>query len=408
MARSDNGTPTVETIRAMIRAELPVLPRFRQRPMARSRWHRWRWVDVDPDAMDWDWHVCERVAPTPGVGDDIDTAAAVLSRAVAEIAVEPMPRDRPMWRSVLIREITPGRSGLLFLVHHCVADGVGTVIHALNLLSPRIELPAGDAAAIGRMRRLAAVGVGLARLATDGTPAARLGSGSAERQFAAAAFDLAELRSLARRHGARVIDVVLCLLAIALVRTHHEFCAAVDHQLRISVPMVVRDPGSGDDGNVTAAAMIDVPLHEMDAATRLAQINASSARMLTAERALASRFVMTSALGALPAPVQRMFARAVYGPAFLQAVVTNMPGPAPAMSIAGVPVERVVPILPLAPDTTFALGALSWTGVLGLGLAADPAFVDADALASAMRDAMRELAGAHAHDGDLGPAGTAA
>jgi hypothetical protein len=65
-------------------------------------------------------------------------------------------------------------------------------------------------------------------------------------------------------------------------------------------------------------------------------------------------------------------------------------------------------ILPLAPGTPIALGALNWTGVLGLGLAVDPAFVNAHALTAAIVDAKRELAGARAHDGLVGPAGTAA
>ncbi|MGV0800032.1 WS/DGAT domain-containing protein, partial [Mycolicibacterium elephantis] len=79
------------------------------------------------------------------------------------------------------------------------------------------------------------------------------------------------------------------------------------------------------------------------------------------------------------------------GPAFLQAIVSNMPGPEPAMSIAGIPLDRVVPILPLAPGAPIALGALSWTGTLGVGLAVDAELVDGGRVVLAMAQAFTEL-----------------
>src|SRR6185312_10560183 len=98
LGASGSGTPTLADVRALVREELVTMPRFRQRLSPPSRWRRPRWVDVDPDEMDWEWHVSERPA-LGGVGvDDLGAAAAVLSRTVAEIATECMPRDRPMWR----------------------------------------------------------------------------------------------------------------------------------------------------------------------------------------------------------------------------------------------------------------------------------------------------------------------
>ena len=58
-----------------------------------------------------------------------------------------------------------------------------------------------------------------------------------------------------------------------------------------------------------------------------------------------------------------------------------MPGPDVQLSFAGVAMEQVYPILPLAPDAPLVVGALSWNGALGLGLATDPTVIDADALA---------------------------
>jgi hypothetical protein len=52
----------------------------------------------------------------------------------------------------------------------------------------------------------------------------------------------------------------------------------------------------------------------------------------------------------------------------------------------------VYPILPLAPGTPVALGALSWGGQLGVGLATDPVMLDAQAVADVMGDRLRGLA----------------
>lgn len=386
-----DGDLSLEQIRSLVRSELSDKPRFRQRPARSGRWGRWRWVDVAPSAMDWDWHISERVASPPGTVDDLEAATTALSRCVADLATQRMPRDRPMWRIVVVRGIAPSRAGLLFLVHHCVADGIGTVLHAMSVLRPRIELPMSDRRAPGPIRTAAAIAVGLAQLATDGRPAVRLSPGSAARQFAVTALDLETLRQLARRHDVRVTELLLALVGTALARTHPAFAAAVDHRLRVSVPVMLREPGPTAEGNLTAAALTDLPLHDATIDSRWADFRECGAVLTTPTRALASRFVMANVLGALPRPAQRWFARAVYGPAFLQAVVSNMPGSQMPMTIADAPLERIVPILPLPPDVPLAVGGLSWNGVLGLGLAADPEFLDANRLAAAIPRVLEEV-----------------
>jgi hypothetical protein len=52
----------------------------------------------------------------------------------------------------------------------------------------------------------------------------------------------------------------------------------------------------------------------------------------------------------------------------------------------------VYPILPLAPDTPLAIGALNWSGELGIGLATDPGMLDAQAVADVLRKRFADLA----------------
>jgi hypothetical protein len=100
---------------------------------------------------------------------------------------------------------------------------------------------------------------------------------------------------------------------------------------------------------------------------------------------------MATGLRMVPEPFAQWFARAVYGPRFLHAVVSNMPGPTVPMTFAGVPHHSTYPILPLVPGTPLAVGALSWSGVLGIGLATDPELIDGAALAAHLDRAFRNL-----------------
>jgi hypothetical protein len=370
---SDVEALSLQRVREVVRDELEGLPRFRQRLAPPSRWRRPRWVDV-PD-IDWPLHISERRAADGLVG---------LRQIVAELAETPMSRDRPLWRLVMVRDVGPGQSAMILLMHHAVADGIGTVIQALNLLRPRIELPSARGAAPGRAQLAGATIAGLARLATDGGAGGRLAAGSSRREFATADLDLAAVRRVASARGVRVTDLLVALTADALAITHHEVATRLRGRLRVAVPLMVREPGVAAESNATAAVMVEVPVDGRPFEELLAVVGRRTARLRTPSRAVASRFVMTTGLRALPEPCAAWFARTVYGRRFFHAIVSNMPGSTLPLSMATVSIARVYPILPLAPGAPMALGALSWAGSLGIGLATDPASFDAEVLAARM------------------------
>ncbi|MGH3411780.1 MAG: phosphatase PAP2 family protein [Marmoricola sp.] len=370
--------PTLEELRELVRGELAGLPRFRQRLAPGSRWRRPRWVE-DPD-LDLDWHVTERRSHDGMRG---------LHRIVADLAEEPMPRDRPLWRVLHVRDVAPDTSAMLFLAHHSISDGIGTILQSLHLFRPRVSLPAPDGTGPGPLQRAAAVGLGLAQLAMDGG-AGRLPTGSLRRQFGVVEVDLDAVRRAASERGARVTDLVLALTADAVHATAPEAVAHLGGRLRCSVPLMVRTPDSSVEGNATAAVMVDVPVDGRPLDDLLADIGR---RLRRPTRALASRFVMATGLRLLPEPLVGWFARTVYGPRFLHAVVSNMPGPTPQLTHLGVPLHRVYPILPVAPGAMLSLGAISWTGVLGIGLATDPVLLDVDRLARYLDASLASLTG---------------
>ncbi|MDX3006198.1 wax ester/triacylglycerol synthase family O-acyltransferase [Kribbella solani] len=398
MLEPTDRRPTIEEVRALVGAGFARLPRMRQRLGPPSRWRRPRWVEADQ--VDLDWHVIEHRSTDGEAG---------LLRFVGELAEQPMPRDRPLWRIALVRDVAAGvaaagvdgagaaaRSGgaggaggggfgggaggcdaLVVLVHHAIADGIGTVLQTFSLFEPRVGLDFPAGGGVGRIGRAAAVAVGLAQLATDGT-AAKLPGGSARREFSVADLPLEKVRRIAAARGVRVTDLLIAALADGL----HAVGKDLPATLRFSVTTMVRTPDSAAEGNATGAIIVEVPVDGRPFDDLLTEVSARTERLRRPTRALASRFVMATGLRVVPEPFAQWFARTVYGPRFLHAVVSNMPGTTAKLTFAGVQHRLAYPILPLVPGTPLAVGALSWAGVLGIGLASDPRLVDGAALAA--------------------------
>lgn len=378
-----DGGPPLADVRDLVRAELPNLPRFDMQLVTGSRWRRPRWVpSPEPDL---DWHVIERRSPDGLRG---------LEAIVAELAEEPFPRDRPLWRIAMVRDVGAGRSAMVFLMHHALGDGVGTVTNSLQLMRPRTSLP-DVGGGPGRLARATATALGIGQLATDGRPTPWTGPGSPRRAFATARPPLDLVRRVATQRGLRVTDLVLGLVGDAVAATCPELASALGGELRVAVPRLVARPTEAVDGgssrNATGAVMVDIPVDGRPLDELLVEVRQRARRLRRPTRAMGSRFVMTSGLRLLPEPGVGWFAGTVYGRRFFQGIVTNFPGPTGQLSVGGVPVDVVYPILPLAPGAPIAVGALSWHGVLGTSLAADPDLVDPHALLAHLDDTLTGL-----------------
>ena len=385
---STNGdAPDLGEVRTAVASHLAELPRFRQRLVVSSRWRRMRWVAC-PE-IDLAWHVVEHDLRGP---DGRTPPHDAVERYVNEMTTTPLPDDRPLWRLIVVRGVAPDQSALLVMAHHSFSDGLGVIENIRQLLTPPPAPPPVTAAGPGRWRRAGGTAYGLAQLATDGRATVTLSDpGSAARQFAGTTIELELLRDVARRHRCRVTDVVLTATAEAFVHSHPDLAERARSRLRVAVPMMLRAPGSTDDGNMTAAVMVDLPLGPMRPTERLAVIGAHTTRLRTPTRALGARFVMADVLGVLPEPVVAWFARTVYGRRFFQAIVSNVPGPVERVSMAGSAVTGVLPVLPLAPGAPLTVGTLGWTGVVGVGMVADPDVIEVDLLVRAFVESVEVL-----------------
>jgi hypothetical protein len=114
------------------------------------------WVD-DPG-----FHAARRVRilPCPDPGDEqalLDVAAVVI--------IEPLPRSRPLWAAALVPGVGGGRVGLVLVLHHVLADGVGGLAVLARL--PTGPIPGPARAFRSRLRGLARFRAGWRELPTS-------------------------------------------------------------------------------------------------------------------------------------------------------------------------------------------------------------------------------------------------
>ena len=114
------GRPvTVDELVAAIGPRLGLVKRATQKPAWAKGFSAIPfWVD-DPD-FDLRGHVDERWVAGPGTGREVDDL-------YSELAMDPLPADRPLWAATLVHGLEGGRQAVAIRVHHAVSDGLGAL-----------------------------------------------------------------------------------------------------------------------------------------------------------------------------------------------------------------------------------------------------------------------------------------
>ena len=371
------------------------------------------WVD-DPD-FSIDRHVLTaRVAPPR------DEANLL---ALAEVLLRPrLDRSRPLWELWLLEGLEGGRLGLLFKIHHAIADGLAAIALMASLLDAEPDAPdppaeawrpapppsaralladtarSRAAAAAATLRRPAELGRGLGSAIADTAAMLRGFSAAprtslnaiprAGRSIRAAHLDLERSRAVAHAHGARVNDVVLTVVTGGvrdLLAARGELARGME--VRVSVPVTLRRPGTARElGNEVGVIVPSLPVDEPDAIHRLEATAAATAAAKAEQHPAYVQGLMAwlAAVGlVLPfARRQRM----------VNFFVTNVPGPRTPLYFLGARIDEVMPIIGLAGNVTVVFGALSYCGRLDVVVDADArACPDVDVLAAGMARAWSEL-----------------
>jgi WS/DGAT/MGAT family acyltransferase len=370
------------------------------------------WVD-DPD-FSIERHVgAARVDPP---GDE-----AGLLRTAERLLRAPLDRARPLWQLWFLTGLAGDRLGMLFEVHHAMADGLA----AIALLASLVDVgegdppaapwrpepaPAASALLADSMRRRAGalarairhpvrLGRELASVAGDLSETMRATASSPRtslhalpgpaRLLRAVHLDLEMARAAAHAHGATVNDVLLTIVAgglreLLLARGER----VADRELNVSVPAALRGAGAARElGNAVGVMIVAVPVGESDVRRRLERI-AAGTRNAKAEQHPAYVEDMMAWLAAMG--LSQPFSR---HQRLVHTFVTNVPGPREPLGLLGARIESVLPLVGLAGNVTVLFAALSYRGRFDVAVVADAAACpDVDVVLAGMNRTWRALA----------------
>ncbi|HEY7324679.1 MAG TPA: wax ester/triacylglycerol synthase domain-containing protein [Streptosporangiaceae bacterium] len=389
------------------------VPRLRQR-LRRAPLGCGRPYWADDAGFDMRQHVRFRDCPEPG--DEralLDVAAAVLT--------ERLPWSRPLWSATIVSGLTGGSTGLVLVMSHVLADGVGGLAVLARLADgtsalappvrpaerfpiapPGLRTLAADAWA-GRVRGLTHPGITL-RMIRQGV--AELGGGrqsrrmrrtslnrpvGPQRRFDVIAADLGAIRDLGHARGGTVSDVLAAAEAGALNALLASRGERLD-QVTLSMPVSARRVTSaGQLGNQVGVMPVTLPAAD-DLMARVPLVAA-----ITHERKLAARGTSAVLLG----PVFRLLALTgllrwlIDRQRQIHAFATYLHGPSELLSFAGAPVTALIPLVGVAGNVPVSFVALSYGGTLRITVVSDPGRVpDVAVLTSGLR---RDLADATRH-----------
>jgi diacylglycerol O-acyltransferase / wax synthase len=395
---------SVEQARRLLGERIAAVPRLRQR-LYRAPPGCGRPFWADDQAFDLCHHV--RQVPCPAPGDErtlLDVAAAVIG--------EPLPRSRPLWSATFVTGLAGSGTGLVVVMNHVLADGIGGLAVLAELVddSPgppptgtaAMPLPApvpgaGTLAAeawAGRARRLAhpadrvrTIRQGLAELG-GARPPRRLPRTSLNRptgprrRLDVITADLAAVRDLGHAYGGTVNDVILAAVTGAL----RALLAGRGEQLdsvTVSVPVSARRHATtGQLGNQVGVMPVALPAAG-SLAGRITRIAA-----ITRQRKTAAKGTSATLLG----PLFRLLARAgllrwfVNRQRLVHTFATNLRGPAQPLTFAGAPLRAVIPVAITAGNVPVTFAALSYAGTVWLTVLSDPdQEPDVDTLTAALR-----------------------
>jgi diacylglycerol O-acyltransferase / wax synthase len=380
----EGSAPNAEELAAVIERRLARVPRLGERlrraPLGCGRPF---WEDAPVGATG-----LVTLATAPA-GD-----AGLVGSAVDEV-LQRLSRDRPMWRAVVYADPAGRARGLVVVMHHVLADGIGGLAVLADLVdsdvddtrerngaprpaSSRREL-AHDAwtqrwsALRSAPNTLRGFVAGLRELggipSQDAGRTSLLQPTSPRRCVEIVEVDLAAIVAAAHAQGATVNDLLLVAVSGALRR----LLAARDEQLDevlISVPVSGRPATSSADlGNQVGVLPVAVPLAE-DPAVRLSAVREQRARLGTSAPRASSGAVLSVLFRGLAAV--GVFQWFVRRQRLVHTFLTNLRGPTEPLALGGSRIRRLVPIAIVPGNVTVSFDVLSYAGRLLISVVYDP------------------------------------
>lgn len=303
-----------------------------------------------------------------------------LEELVSDLASTPLDRDRPLWQIHLVEGVGEG-AALVVRLHHCIGDGVALVGVLIDIASggpgPAPQevglVSARPRRVVDRARQAAAQASALGRMLMLPADPPSLFKGALGRQKRVAWSDpvpLASVKRVAARVDGKTNDVLMGAVAGALRRylvDAHALSQGLE--IRAMVPVFLQHKNAqGELGNHFGLVYVPLPIGSEPALARLLETKRAMDEIKSAPDAIVA-FEVLSAMGVAAPELERigidLFTRKA------SVMVTNVPGPSSAVSLAGAPVSDMMVWAPVSGHLALGISLLSYAGSVRLGVASD-------------------------------------
>ncbi len=373
---------------------------------------------------------------------------AELKSLAGTILSKVMDRQRPLWDMTLVHGLKGDRSGFIFRLHHCLADGIAGVGIMNKIMDASPVVPRLPRRKLQRQvpptpEVLSAITNGcvdsyselvkrildaIADLSSMAERAAANGGSvskdelthllpefslSTERlrfnvlyrgpqNFAWADIPLAEIKAIRHICGTSVNDVILALVT-ATIRRYLELHGerVQGRMLRMMVPVNLRGTeGPGELGNRISLATVSIPLDVRDPRKLLATVLKSTELLKRAHTAEVWSLA-GGLISMVPAPAQRLAGHIISRLPFtpFNMVCTNVPGPQIPLYLLGHKMLHCYPYVPVGGEMALNCAIFTYNGTAYFGFSGEVhAVPDLRRLEGHLRlsfTELREAAGVH-------------
>jgi diacylglycerol O-acyltransferase / wax synthase len=426
----EGAPPAYDDLLDALESRLHLVPRYRQR-LADVPFDQGRPVWVDDPHFNLRYHLRHTGLPSPG-GD------AELKRLAGRLFSQQLDRSKPLWEIWLVEGLRGNRFALIGKTHHALVDGVSGVDITTVLFdtapdpapTPAPEKPWAPKPPPSRTQLLAEALVERATDPAEGYRAIRsllraprrvadqLGTGVSgvgatltallraappsplnvpigpHRRYTWVDAEVAEFKAIKNELGGTLNDVVLTAVSLALGRWLRRHAFPTDElELRALVPVSVRaDVQRGALGNRVAAMYAPLPVSIEDPEEAYRRVHEAMAGLKESGQAVGAQ-VITQLGDFAPPTILSQAARLQARQRWFNLVVTNVPGPQFPLYVLGHRLQRLYPVVPLAPMQALGIAIMSYDGNLGFGLLGDfDALEDIEDLAGDLDHAIGQLA----------------
>jgi hypothetical protein len=206
---------------------------------------------------------------------------------------------------------------------------------------------------------------------------------------------LSDVKLIRRSLGGTVNDIVMTLMSGGYRALLSEWgMNAQEATIRVLVPVSLRTPGDLASNNQVGGLLVVLPLAG-STVSRYADIRAHLDAVKNLGTAPLAMPVYEAIDRTVPAFVQTFAVSALggtVGSAFVETLVTNVPGPQFPVYIAGRRARSIAPLIPLGEPLRLNTGVVSYDGVLHFGITGGEGVGNGvRAVATGVQEALRDL-----------------